>query len=59
LTLGSGFVGSAKADLLGSDFLGWRANLRRFPYYFVFRRIDHEVRILVVRYHYRIDLLDP
>jgi len=54
-----GLRGSAKADLLGSDFLGWRANLRRFPYYFVFRRIDHEVRILVVRYHYRIELLDP
>jgi len=27
-----------------------RANLRRFPYHFLFRVVGHEVRILVVRH---------
>ena len=30
-----------------------RANLRRFPYHFLFRGVGHEVRILVVRHHHR------
>ncbi len=30
-----------------------RANLRRFPYHFLFRVVGHEVRILVVRHHHR------
>jgi toxin ParE1/3/4 len=30
-----------------------RANLRRFPYHFLFRIVGHEVRILVVRHHHR------
>ena len=29
------------------------ANLRRFPYHFLFRVVGHEVRILVVRHHHR------
>jgi plasmid stabilization system protein ParE len=29
-----------------------RANLRRFPYYFLSRRVDHEVRILVIHHRY-------
>ena len=30
-----------------------RANLRRFPYHFLFRIVDDAVRILVVRHHRR------
>ena len=30
-----------------------RANLRRFPYHFLFRAVDDVVRILVVRHHTR------
>ena len=30
-----------------------RANLRRFPYHFLFRITSHAVRILVVRHHRR------
>ena len=30
-----------------------RANLRRFPYHFLFRIVDDSVRILVVRHHRR------
>src|SRR5271166_1435565 len=36
-----------------------RANLRRFPYHFLFRGVGHEVRILVVRHHHRFPSLDP
>ena len=30
-----------------------RANLRQFPYHFLFHVVGHEVRILVVRHHHR------
>ena len=30
-----------------------RADLRRFPYHFLFRIVDDSVRILVVRHHRR------
>ena len=30
-----------------------RANLRRFPYHFLFRVVGDKVRILVVRHHHR------
>jgi plasmid stabilization system protein ParE len=30
-----------------------RANLRRFPYHFLFRVVGDQVRILVVRHHHR------
>ena len=30
-----------------------RANLRRFPYHFLFRVVRDDVRILVVRHHHR------
>jgi toxin ParE1/3/4 len=36
-----------------------RANLRRFPYHFLFRVVGHEVRILVVRHHHRHPSLSP
>ncbi len=30
-----------------------RANLRRFPYHFLFREIGDDIRVLVVRHHRR------
>src|SRR6516164_2658053 len=37
-----------------------RANLRRFPYHFLFRVVGHEVRILVVRHQYgRAGIVSP
>jgi plasmid stabilization system protein ParE len=30
-----------------------RANLKRFPYHFLFRVVDKDVRVLVVRHHSR------
>lgn len=36
-----------------------RANLRRFPYHFLFRVVGHEVRILIIRHHHRHPSLDP
>ena len=30
-----------------------RVNLKRFPYHFLFRKVDDRVRVLVVRHHKR------
>jgi hypothetical protein len=51
LTLGSGFVGSARADLLGSD-LWPESEFAAVTYQFLFRGVGHEVRILDVRHQH-------